>query len=174
MNITKPITYTKDAIECNICLEDTTIYTKFCKCNVKTCLDCFYKLIYISDKMLCNCCAGNDANSTYLKFIIKCPLCRLLKSSPLNEKTLHNLKITDKMMVKYILDYNNDISKNLVEYNSDFDSDYDSQYESDDEFEYDGEYSRRHRITGFPYPRIDRHDLINTMIILGFRHLFNF
>ena len=170
MNITNPITYSNTTCECNICLEETDTYTKFCKCSVKTCMDCFYKLINIGDRVLCDCCATDATNSSYLKLLLKCPLCRKLTTSPLNAEVMKNLKITDKMMVKYILEYN--ASYKLAEYESDIDSNFSE--DSDDDDVYDDGYSRRYRITGFPYPKISREDLINTMIVMGLRHLFNF
>ena len=70
MTISNPITYSKEKTECNVCLEDTNSYIKFCKCSVKTCEDCFHKLMIISDKQLCNCCADIDTNMSYLKLVL--------------------------------------------------------------------------------------------------------
>jgi len=166
MTISNPLTYTNQPTECCCCLETTNSYIKFCKCSVKACEDCFHRLIIISDKQLCDSCADTDTQMSYLKLILKCPNCRCIQSSPLTQQVITDLRITDKMMVKKILDFNEEI-QNIIEYTEDFSSD-------DDDYEYTDEYTRRYALTGYAYPRVERDDLINMMLMMNLRHLFNF
>ena len=166
MTISNPITYSKEKTECNVCLEDTNSYIKFCKCSVKTCEDCFHKLMIISDKELCDCCADTDTNMSYLKLVLKCPTCRCIHSSPLTKQVITDLKIPDKIMVNLILAFNYCVNKemeNSINYIGEFDSDSDI-----DEEELANNLC--YRITGLMYPKVEKYDLITQMLKMGLRN----
>jgi hypothetical protein len=121
----------------------------------------------VSDKQLCDCCADVDTQISYLKLILKCPTCRRIHASPLTQQVITDLRITDKMMVKLILDFNYCVNKEIesnIEYTDEFSS------EDEDELENNICY----RITGLMYPKIERDDLINMMLMMNLRHLLDF
>ena len=79
-------------------------------------------------------------------------------------------------MVNLILAFNYCVNKemeNSINYIGEFDSDSDREF-SDDDFEYTDEYTKCYALTGYAYPKIERDDLINTMLTMGLRHILDF
>ena len=173
----KSITYSNRDIECCICLQDTNTYTKFCDCSIKTCIKCFDKLINLTDKILCNCCSNEETNSSYLKFILKCAVCRKIHSSPLSKKHIHRLGLTPQIMVEKLLQYNMDINKEIeqqIEWDREDESDAERSSDEDSDYE---EYENNfiYKITGRHFePKIELSDLWNGMLIMGLRANFDF
>lgn len=173
-------TFSKESIECNVCLNDVKTYTKFCKCNVRTCFDCYYKLMYLTDKMLCDCCENKDDEFSLLKIVVKCPLCRSIRNNALTKENIDRLKIPSKIIIQKMIEYNYCITRKFVETYEEVNSDeeeYDSENESDSDddrwnlsYRQDLELSRRE----LGMPIIVRDDIINIMLQMGLRHLFDF
>ena len=176
-------TFSKESIECNVCLNDVKTYTKFCKCNVRTCFECYYKLMYLTDKPLCDCCENKDDDFSLLKIVVKCPLCRSIRNNAFTKTNIDRLKIPSKIIIQKMLEYNYCITRKFVEtyeevnYETDLTDgeEYDSEYESDDDrwnLSYRQELQLNRRELGIP--KIERDDIINVMIQLNLRHLFDF
>jgi len=117
----------------------------------------------VSDKQLCDCCADIDTNMSYLKLILKCPTCRMIYASPLTQQVITDLRITDKMMVKLILDFNYCVNKEI-----EISLDYTDEFSSEDEDELENNIC--YRITGLMYPKIEKYDLITQMLKMGLRN----
>jgi hypothetical protein len=117
----------------------------------------------VSDKQLCDCCADIDTNMSYLKLILKCPTCRMIHASPLTQQVITDLRITDKMMVKLILDFNYCVNKEI-----EISLDYTDEFSSEDEDELENNIC--YRITGLMYPKIEKYDLITQMLKMGLRN----
>ena len=172
--INNSITYTNYKTECNVCFDDTDKYVKFCECNIKTCIDCFIKLIKLTDRPLGEIGSGHDTNKSYLKLLLKCPCCRKVSASPFMRSHLERLNIPYKMMVDKMIELNDVITKEIE--NSEYSDELLDRYESDEsesesETEYNFIYNITHRHTE---PKIELSHLWNTMITMGLRANFDY
>lgn len=153
--------YIKSNDECLICLEQCKKLIKVDCCKALYCNRCYDKIITIKNSLIWDR-GEKKCAVTYMYLEFKCSMCRKQRTFNMDILIIKQLKLTNRLLIKKLLDFNFQETKKMW-YELD-------NFRSDEE---DFEVEMLLRITGHHRPIIEQHQLITQMLSMGLRN-FNF
>ena len=155
--------YIKSNDECLICLEKCKKLIKVDCCNALYCNRCYDKIITINNRPMWDR-KDKECADSYLYLEFKCCMCRNEKTFNMDSLVIKKLKLSNKLLIKKMLDFNLEETKRMW---------YELDNFSDDEEDYEEQQDLLIRITGYYRPIIEQHELITQMLSMGLRN-FNY